>query len=1370
MSSNNVSSNDDFLCDENLCGATLLHLVSHGSFLVTNLMDLADQIPPVFYLAAEKQEAEYNKKKKESMSSSLLENDNYYSLSSKFWTLFSSSSSQPSEDSDKAKAAQSSSSSKRQNSSIFNEYNQQRRYEIQNRDSGKVGTDNSNDINGDERFCRLLFDFSYLNSPEEHERLINDIPDNVELEASFSFTHRDILIKFYNLFEKFYQYYLDLQKLSKDLDQGYYIQYSIDSVLLDNNGRQLLCEAVYLYGLILLLMDRFIPGPVRERIIVAFFRYCGKEGNLINIDQVCKLCRATTYNNNNVSTELSPSSPDKSPSKATTTTLNKPIHHYEDKLFSRFPLPSELVRNVIGRIISDDIYMQSIAFPSFDHRSTRLTKQASMLFVVLFFQPHILHDECGTMREVVDKFFSDNWVISIHMGITIDLSQEWQHYRAAQEALKNVLQISNVKRLHENNALAIKTCCFKLDNYLKRQQLKAFLTDSYILDHTNELLHFMRCCNVALRWRLLHRNVTNEEFHDIINISSNNTSDRKSTVGSSRNVSSSPMRSAESSYITEGDNCDTVIKDSHVVSLLLQSSIFDIQLKEIFTRLLETKADKWKEFREKAQERLTELSEYFTGEQALTRVSRNEKMTAWFASMADEIKNLGYGEEHSTVTGQRIQRYIQTLEDVEQYDVIDRNLQVKTFLKDTKDLLRQMVKAVSIKEDIIKILDDVSDMSYSWNIIHDYVPAIHTHIRREPPTAVYLKELFLKLSQSLYIPIYRMKQLTNNKKRSVIYSKEEMVQKATDFFTPQLLFFAKNVLEVIPKCIFDIIMRIAEIKANGIRHLPVKIQVDEIKGYSQLNQRYNLAKLTYEASFFTKAVSVLEDTPLSIHPREIFLDCIRRELVRRVSLDMHYGLVFDIPQDSEVKTLIKYRASIMRSLSILANRIDGYRRAIEYIQDYINIPGLKIWGEEFSRIMNFYSEIESECYDDTTDSPKKIINNNNKNNHNNRYQSEKFPIPLFPSTKYDPHCKSFIGRIMTALLRLTDSQTTIYSRDYIAWYLKDGIEMCSVSTFALLRKTVGPAGLKAIDKLLCYRIESELKMFFKFYASAVKQSTSAVLIQQVREMLFPEWKTPQNTLFYGKVVKKMEKTILTPTGICLRRVGQAQLLRKMIRHELQLSSRVDVNVLYQSVVTLNSSVMADIQSFYNRPSVISRNVLPESVSNISQELIQLLDACGEGDPLQSIFVKAEPLEGLPLVLLMFTISFLPKFVYDDDFGALVRLNDEVPFDGWPIVTGMATLLKQFHPSYAKSLLGYISQFITSVKTGIVNSADNTTASTGASRGVGTSSTGSIPQYNSLSSLNNMNIFLRQLCSISNVPSSVVHSFIPQYNFEMGPED
>lgn len=59
---------------------------------------------------------------------------------------------------------------------------------------------------------------------------------------------------------------------------------------------------------------------------------------------------------------------------------------------------------------------QVSAYPLPEHRSTALATQAAMLYVILYFEPSILHTHQAKMREIVDKYFPDNWA-----SITISL-------------------------------------------------------------------------------------------------------------------------------------------------------------------------------------------------------------------------------------------------------------------------------------------------------------------------------------------------------------------------------------------------------------------------------------------------------------------------------------------------------------------------------------------------------------------------------------------------------------------------------------------------------------------------------------------------------------------------------------------------------------------------------------------------------------------------------------------------------------------------------------------------------------------------------------------------------------------------------------
>lgn len=98
----------------------------------------------------------------------------------------------------------------------------------------------------------------------------------------------------------------------------------------------------------------------------------------------------------------------------------------------------------LSRAQSSHLVAQTQVFPAPEHRSAALAAQASMLYVILYFAPDILHSERTTMREVVDKHFNDNWVVPVYMGWLVQLDEEWLPYRAAREALANTLQLVRV--------------------------------------------------------------------------------------------------------------------------------------------------------------------------------------------------------------------------------------------------------------------------------------------------------------------------------------------------------------------------------------------------------------------------------------------------------------------------------------------------------------------------------------------------------------------------------------------------------------------------------------------------------------------------------------------------------------------------------------------------------------------------------------------------------------------------------------------------------------------------------------------------------------------------------------------------------------
>lgn len=215
--------------------------------------------------------------------------------------------------------------------------------------------------------------------------------------------------------------------------------------------------------------------------------------------------------------------------------------------------------------------------------------------------------------------------------------------------------------------------------------------------------------------------------------------------------------------------------------------------------------------------------------------------------------------------------------------------------------------------------------------------------------------------------------------------------------------------------------------------------------------------------------------------------------------------------------------------------------------------------------------------------------------------------------------------------------------------------------------------------------------------------------------------------------------LMLPMLTCFRRVGQAQLLRRMIRYELQRCARVDAKMLQHAVSTYNAELLCA-----HKPLPIGGD--PDDIKKICDMTV----AVGIGDPMETIFMKTDPLEGLPVLMLLWVITYIPKLSYNPSLGSLSKVKGGYPIDGWPIVAGISTLLKQFHPSYAKSFLAYVGQFI------------RVSVQTYAARREGKNE----DMTRLAADLKNTVVLAEQLCDISGLPRSALFEHVPQYVIEL----
>uniref|UniRef100_A0A8D0WDL1 WASH complex subunit 5 n=1 Tax=Sus scrofa TaxID=9823 RepID=A0A8D0WDL1_PIG len=1030
-----------------------------------------------------------------------------------------------------------------------------------------------------QKYGDIIFDFSYFKGPELWESKLEAKPELQDLDEEFRENNIEIVTRFYLAFQSVHKYIVDLNRYLDDLNEGVYIQQTLETVLLNEDGKQLLEFALKMYGLELIFSNLQMSHEVPSETLLEYYIISAARSSAdSNMDDICKLLRSTGYS----------SQPGA-----------KRPPNYPESYFQRVPVNETFISMVIGRLRSDDIYNQVSAYPLPEHRSTALANQAAMLYVILYFEPSILHTHQAKMREIVDKYFPDNWVISIYMGITVNLADAWEPYKAAKTALNNTLDLSNVKEQASRYATVSERVRVQVQQFLK----EGYLREEMVLDNIPRLLNCLRDCNVAIRWLMLH------------------------TADSAYDPNNKRLRQIKDQILT-----DSKYNPKILFQLLLDTAQFEFILKEMFKQMLSEKQAKWEHYKKEGSERMTELADVFSGVKPLTRVEKNENLQAWFREISKQILSLNYDD--STAAGRKTVQLIQALEEVQEFHQLESNLQVCQFLADTRKFLHQMIRTINIKEEVLITMQIVGDLSFAWQLIDSFTSIMQESIRVNPSMVTKLRATFLKLASALDLPLLRINQANSPDLLSV-----------SQYYSGELVSYVRKVLQIIPESMFTSLLKIIKLQTHDIIEVPTRLDKDKLRDYAQLAPRYE------------------------VDPKQLLEDGIRKELVKRVAFALHRGLIFN-PRAKP--------SELMPKLKELGATMDGFHRSFEYIQDYVNIYGLKIWQEEVSRIINY--NVEQECNNFLR---TKI------QDWQSMYQSTHIPIPKF--TPVDESV-TFIGRLCREILRITDPKMTCHIDQLNTWYdMKTHQEVTSSRLFSEIQTTLGTFGLNGLDRLLCFMIVKELQNFLSMFQKIIlRDRTVQETLKTLMNAVSPLKSIVANSnKIYFSAIAKTQK-IWTAYLEAIMKVGQMQILRQQIANELNYSCRFDSKHLAAALENLNKALLADIEAHYQDPSL----PYPKEDNTLLYEITAYLEAAGIHNPLNKIYITTKRLPYFPVVNFLFLIAQLPKLQYNKNLGMVCRKAAD-PVDWPPLVLGLLTLLKQFHSRYTEQFLALIGQFIRS---------------------------------------------------------------------------
>lgn len=1058
------------------------------------------------------------------------------------------------------------------------------------------------------QYAKIICDFRYFQFQDKFEKDITDSAELLQRDEEFRSTHMELLDRFFKLFRGVYGYVLELNRFVEEIKEGLYLSQTLESVLTDNEGKQLLCEIYYLYGVMLLLLDYKVGSHVREYLIVSYIRYRGAgEQYTVEITQMCA-------NTGFVYDQKLPPS--------------YPVHY-----FDRVKVDKVVVGLLIGRIRSDDIYQSSYNYPTPEHRSTALANQAAILYILLFFRPEILHEEGPVMREIVDKHFADNWVINYYMGFTVDLVVAWHSFKAASNAIAGTIAKETVS-YHQSR---MKACLAACNNDIAGFLREGVLTEQYVLDNIHAtLLPSIRDANVTLRWFILHmtRGQSGRRFFENF---------RKSYE-----------------QVTAGVSTDDII------TLLLQTAQLEFTLKAMFTQFLKEKKGKWEAAKEEGTKKMSKLAQYFSGEHVLSDNVRIEQLESWFNEISSRIDSLEYHD--STTANRKIQKLMKALENVQEFHQIDNNLQVVQFLQDTRFLMRQMIRYINIERKVLITMSTIGDLSYAWELFSNhecFVPEIQQKIKNNPTLVIQMRSAFVKLASVVELPCTRIDQAAVND--TALMTSLESV---SEYYSGELVVYVRKVLQIIPTSIFAVLKEIIELLLRDVKDCPTKLGKSELKQQSQLVTRQRLASHTSDIAKFAHGILAMESTlvgVIQVDPHKLLEDGIRKELIQQICGELHKALQFEpkkIPTAEDVDS----------SLQQLARQLQGMRQAFEYVQDYVNVHGPRIWLEEYSRIVNFNVEMECNSF-----MKKKLYHWQSK------YQSDSIPIPYY-ERKNEREPYSFLGRVVQVLLILTNPTKVMYVPALGSWFdIATAREAVGGCTFNNILSAFGNQGLAALDRLLCFIVAKDLQILVSKLKHSLEPHTD--LFKKVRADLTPVSAIPIVAAKHYMNLDHVLSRLFTELSDILVRIGRIQLLRRHINNEQRSSCKLNSAALFCVLDTANTALLADLDRHYSDP---SGHVMP---GEIIPQISPFLDASGMCHPQSKVYTTSKPLPELCFTLVALVVRNVARCMFDDGLCCLLPKRREEGFDAAPFAFGTMLLLKQFHSEQQDLFFGHLTQYI-----------------------------------------------------------------------------
>ncbi|MCL7022084.1 hypothetical protein MKW94_029178, partial [Papaver nudicaule] len=336
--------------------------------------------------------------------------------------------------------------------------------------------------------------------------------------------------------------------------------------------------------------------------------------------------------------------------------------------------------------------------------------------------------------------------------------------------------------------------------------------------------------------------------------------------------------------------------------------------------------------------------------------------------------------------------------------------------------------------------------------------------------------------------------------------------------------------------------------------------------------------------------------------------------------------------------------------------------------DLMDIQGTRLWEEEFTCFLKHSAQ--KECDDFVT-------------------RQVKNSAVILPVEMDDfSNAQTFLGDLLNQILKLTKPSMSMYIEPMSGWFDAEGCELLGLRFFELLESCVGPVGMACLDSLLVKFITEKLKRAFK----GLRILMDARFLEQI-EMLNTALGPPTSLPLLGwssyQLMATLPHMLWEPWVESLASIGQLQIIRCLINLKLNSACKVKARAVCSAldgIITLASSARDKMWMGNEKENCATKKYF-------LHELSKQAALCGFCVPLRTSYLIEDPPPYLGRCASMVTISQLPRYVLNTHLGTLTSHLKTVSLDFSPVVIGLGTFLKQFHPSYLMEYVQYMGQYV-----------------------------------------------------------------------------